>query len=138
MLGSIRKLLGGVTAEFPWWGQNSFTFWAQDSFRCNEVVNIIEDWDVLAEYDGEKLGFFQILVSDGAVEIRALTGKVAFKHEFASRDDPIYNKMLSPVFNQDFDFDAKLENGTVTFTLTQTQKTPKIDCIENSAEAQEW
>jgi len=25
------------------------------------VVNIIEDWDVLEEYAGEKLGFFQLL-----------------------------------------------------------------------------
>jgi len=25
-----------------------------------KVVNIIEDWDALAEYAGEKLGFYQL------------------------------------------------------------------------------
>jgi hypothetical protein len=34
------------------------------------VVNIIEYWDVLAEYAGEKLGFYQILGADGTIEIR--------------------------------------------------------------------
>ena len=29
------------------------------------VVNIIEDWDVFAEYAGEKLGFYQLLDKDG-------------------------------------------------------------------------
>ncbi|HLN88701.1 MAG TPA: hypothetical protein VK253_01405 [Candidatus Binatia bacterium] len=58
------------------------------------MVNIIEDWDILAEYSGERLGFFQILLFDGMVEIRVLTGKVAFKREFKSREDPEYNKIL--------------------------------------------
>ena len=58
------------------------------------MVNIIEDWDVLAEYAGEKLGFFQILTMDGNVEIRVLTGRVGFIREFASRNDPLYNKIL--------------------------------------------
>jgi hypothetical protein len=31
----------------------------------NNLVNIIEDWHVLEEYAGEKLGFFQLLASDG-------------------------------------------------------------------------
>jgi len=59
------------------------------------VVNIIEDWDVLAEYAGEKLGFYQVLFSDGTVEIRVITGRVGFKREFASREDPTYNKILN-------------------------------------------
>ena len=60
----------------------------------NKVVNLIEDWDVLAEYAGEKLGFYQLLAMDGAVEIRVLTGRVGFVREFASRNDPLYVKIL--------------------------------------------
>jgi len=58
------------------------------------MANIIEDWDVLAEYAGEKLGFYQLLVNDGPVEIRVLTGRVGFKREFQSREDPVYIKIL--------------------------------------------
>jgi hypothetical protein len=32
----------------------------QDIEGDNKVVNIIEDWDVLAEYAGENLGFYQL------------------------------------------------------------------------------
>ena len=60
----------------------------------NKVVNIIEDWDVLAEYAGEKLGFYQLFIMDGTVEIRVQTGRVGFVREFASRNDPLYNKIL--------------------------------------------
>jgi len=35
-----------------------------------------------------------------------------------------YNKILSPVFSQDFDFDAKSANGVLTFTLTPVIKAP--------------
>jgi hypothetical protein len=59
-----------------------------------KVVNIIEDWDVLAEYAGEKLGFYQLLIMDGTVEIRVLTGRVGFVREFSNRNDPLYNKIL--------------------------------------------
>ena len=90
----MRKLLGGVIAEFPWWGQNSFILPARDSFRCNNVVNIIENWDILAEYAGEKLGFYQILENDGITEIRVLTGRLGFKREFQSREDPVYVKIM--------------------------------------------
>ena len=34
----------------------------------NKVVNLIEDWDVLAEYAGEKLGFYQLLANDEKIE----------------------------------------------------------------------
>ena len=60
----------------------------------NKVVNIVEDWDVLAEYAGEKLGFYQLLINDGAVEVRVQTGRVGFKREFANRNDPVYTKIL--------------------------------------------
>jgi hypothetical protein len=60
----------------------------------NKVVNIIEDWDVLAEYAGEKLGFYQLLSNDGIIEIRIQTGRIGFKREFESSSDPLLNKIM--------------------------------------------
>ena len=40
----------------------------QDLQGDNKVVNIIEDWDVLEEYAGEKLGFYQLLANDEKIE----------------------------------------------------------------------
>ena len=40
----------------------------------NKLVNLIEDWEVLEEYAGEKLGFYQLLGNDGTIEIRVQTG----------------------------------------------------------------
>jgi hypothetical protein len=57
-------------------------------------VNIIEDWDVLEEYAGEKLGFYQLLATDGMFEIRVQTGKVGFKREFENGNDPLLTKIL--------------------------------------------
>ena len=58
------------------------------------MVNIIEDWDVLEEYAGEKLGFYQLLANDGTFEVRVMTGRVGFKKEFEKGDDPLLNKSL--------------------------------------------
>jgi hypothetical protein len=58
------------------------------------LVIIIDDWGVLEEYAGEKLGFYQLLINDSAVEIRVQTGRVGFKREFANRNDELYNKIL--------------------------------------------
>ena len=58
------------------------------------MVNLIEDWGVLEEYTGEKLGFFQLLENDGMTEIRVLTGRVGFKREFRSREDPLCIKIM--------------------------------------------
>lgn len=41
-------------------------------------MNLIEDWDVLEEYAGEKLGFYQLLANDGKIEF-----EVHFKLEGA-------------------------------------------------------
>jgi hypothetical protein len=60
----------------------------------NKVVNIIEDWDVLAEYAGEKLGFYQLFSNDGIIEIRVQTGRIGFKREFESSSDPLLNKIM--------------------------------------------
>ncbi len=58
------------------------------------LVNIIEDWDVLEEYAGEKLGFYQLLANDGAFEIRVQTGRVGFKREFMNGNDPLLTRIL--------------------------------------------
>jgi hypothetical protein len=59
------------------------------------LVNIIEDWEVLEEYAGEKLGFYQILDADGTFEVRVTTGKLGFRQEFEKADDPLLTRILS-------------------------------------------
>ena len=58
------------------------------------MVNLIEDWDVLEEYAGEKLGFYQLLASDDLFEIRVQTGRVGFIKEFENGDDKFLTKIL--------------------------------------------
>lgn len=58
------------------------------------MVNIIEDWDVLEEYSGEKLGFYQLLENDGKFEVRVQTGRVGFKREFDKANDPLLVRIL--------------------------------------------
>ena len=59
------------------------------------MVNIIEDWDVLEEYAGEKLGFYQLLDNDGNVEVRVSTGKLGFRKEFEKVDDPLLTQIMT-------------------------------------------
>ncbi len=58
------------------------------------MVNLIEDWDVLEEYAGEKLGFYQLLSNDGIIEIRVQTGRIGFKKEFTAGNDTLLTKIL--------------------------------------------
>jgi len=58
------------------------------------MVNIVEDWDVIEEYAGEKMGFYQLLASDGMFEIRVQTGRVGFKREFENGNNPLLTKIL--------------------------------------------
>ena len=60
-----------------------------------KLVNLVEEWEILEEYAGEKLGFYQILDSDGKVEVRVTTGKLGFKKEFERADDPELTKILT-------------------------------------------
>ncbi len=57
------------------------------------LVNIIEDWGVLEQYAGEKLGFYQILEDDGSVEIRVQTGRIGYKKGL-ELDDPLLKRIL--------------------------------------------
>jgi hypothetical protein len=61
----------------------------------NKVVNLVDEWEVLEEYTGEKLGFYQILNSDGKIEIRVSTGKLGFKKEYERPDDQELTRILA-------------------------------------------
>lgn len=58
------------------------------------MVNIIEDWGVLEEYAGEKLGFYQLLSNDGNIEVRVQTGRIGYKKEFSEGNDLLLTKIL--------------------------------------------
>jgi hypothetical protein len=58
------------------------------------LVNLVEDWVVLEQYAGEKLGFYQLIGNSGIIEIRVQTGRIGFKKEFEKGDDPLLNKIL--------------------------------------------
>ena len=53
------------------------------------MVNLVDDWEVLEEYAGEKQGFYQLLGVDGAIEIRVATGRLGFRKEFESGKDEL-------------------------------------------------
>jgi hypothetical protein len=59
------------------------------------MVNLVDDWDLLEEYAGDKLGYYQLLGNDGLVEIRVVSGKIAFKKEFKNPQDPLLTRILN-------------------------------------------
>ncbi len=59
------------------------------------MVEIIQEWDVLEEYTGEKLGFYQVLEIDDKYEIRVQTGKVGFRKQFKKTDVDELNKITA-------------------------------------------
>ncbi len=58
------------------------------------MVNLVEDWEVLEEYAGDKRGFYQILYGATGVEVRVAVGRLGFKNEFESAKDPLLNRIL--------------------------------------------
>ena len=58
------------------------------------MVNLVEDWEVLEDYVGEKLGFYQILAVDGSFEIRVMTGRLGYRKEFKDGNDKLLNQIL--------------------------------------------
>ncbi len=68
--------------------------------QCNIVVgeivlvNLVDNWEVLEEYAGEKQGFYQLLGVDGTIEIRVSVGKLGFKKEFESGKDELLTRIL--------------------------------------------
>jgi len=59
------------------------------------LVNIVEDWEILEEYAGDKQGFYQVLGEGEAVEIRVAIGRLGFKKEFESKNDALLNRILA-------------------------------------------
>jgi len=59
------------------------------------LVNLVEDWEVLENYAGDKRGFYQILYAAKGVEIRLAVGRLGFKKEFESAEDPLLSRILS-------------------------------------------
>jgi len=58
------------------------------------LVNLVDNWEALEEYAGEKQGFYQLLGVDGAIEIRVSVGKLGFKKEFGSGKDELLPRIL--------------------------------------------
>lgn len=48
---------------------------------------------MLEEYAGDKLGFYQLLGVDGAIEIRVCIGKLGFKKEFENGKDELLTRI---------------------------------------------
>ena len=59
------------------------------------MVNIVENWEVLEEYAGDKQGYYQVLDNDGTVEIRVAMGKLGFRKEFDNSADPLLTRILA-------------------------------------------
>jgi GNAT superfamily N-acetyltransferase len=57
---------------------------------------LVEEWEILEDYAGDKQGFYQI-IEDGAetVEIRVAIGRLGFKKEFQNKGDMLLNRILS-------------------------------------------
>jgi hypothetical protein len=58
------------------------------------VVNLIEDWKILEEYAGEKLGFYQLLKRDEKAEIRVQTGRIGFVKQYEDLNDKELKEIL--------------------------------------------
>jgi hypothetical protein len=58
------------------------------------LVNLIDNWEILKEYTGGKLGFYQLREHDGNFEIRVVTGRLGFKKEYADANDKEFKEIL--------------------------------------------
>ena len=59
------------------------------------MVNLVEDWEILEEYAGDKQGFYQIIYGGKSAEIRVAVGRLGFKEEFENGKDPLLNRILT-------------------------------------------
>lgn len=59
------------------------------------LVNLVEEWEVLEEYAGDKQGFYQVLSEGEAIEIRVAVGRIGFRQEFENKSDPLLNRILA-------------------------------------------
>ena len=66
------------------------------------MVNLVEEWEVLEDYAGDKQGFYQILGDSEAVEIRVAISRLGFKKEFDNKGDILLNRILTFCKSQNF------------------------------------
>lgn len=66
------------------------------------MVYVVEDWEVLKEYAGDKQGFYQILPGGEGVEIRVAVGKLGFKKSFDDAKDPLLDQIVKFCGVQDY------------------------------------
>ncbi|MBT0160533.1 hypothetical protein G4O51_11185 [Candidatus Bathyarchaeota archaeon A05DMB-2] len=59
------------------------------------MVNLVEEWEVLEAYAGDKQGFYQLLADGEVVEIRVAIGRLGFKKEFENKSDPQLNRIIA-------------------------------------------
>lgn len=59
------------------------------------MVNLVEEWEVLENYAGDKQGFYQVLGDSEAVELRVAIGRLGFRKEFDNKAVPLLNRILS-------------------------------------------
>ena len=59
------------------------------------MVNLVEDWEVLEEYAGDKQGYYQVLGNVGTVEVRVAIGKLGFRKEFDNSSDALLTRILA-------------------------------------------
>ena len=58
------------------------------------MVNLVEDWESIEEYAGDKQGFYQILQGGKGVEIRVTVGKLGYKESFDNAKDPLLERII--------------------------------------------
>lgn len=58
------------------------------------MVNLVEDWQAIEEYAGDKQGFYQVLQGGKGVEIRVAVGKLGFKQSFDNSKDPLLERII--------------------------------------------
>lgn len=57
------------------------------------MVFVVEDWEALKEYAGDKQGFYQILAVENGVQIRVSAGKIGFKKTFQNSKDLLLERI---------------------------------------------
>jgi len=59
------------------------------------LVNLVEDWETLEGYAGDKQGYYQVLSNDGSVEVRVAIGRLGFRKDFNNNADPLLTRIFA-------------------------------------------
>jgi hypothetical protein len=59
------------------------------------LVNLVDEWDVLQDYAGDKQGYYKGLGADNAIEVRVATGRLGFRRQFDSNADPLLGRIVA-------------------------------------------